>query len=199
MEALKDIIQSVVSFLIVEAFILNLVSDKGFRKLIKMFCGILLILILLNPIGEFLGLADSVTEAAGKLELDQMYEEYAREIEEGNTKLATYYRTEYENAAKVQIQASVEAEGLYMQDCKITTDETAANKITGIRLVVSETAEASGDIKAVEEVVIAESSEIQTVSRETKTNENPKVLRIRNEIICMYGVQKEQIEIVEVK
>ncbi len=192
MDTLKIMIQSVISFLIIEAFLLNMVSDKGFQKLIKMCGGMFLILILLNPLMELFGTNYKSLRISEKVELDKLYQTYEKEISAGNKNLAEYYWKEYEHAAKEQIQLIVEQEKLYLGECNIEQGEDGIHSI--YITVSSRETESNGNIKTV--VIKIDEMDLGKVQQEIC--EKPQLLRIRNEILSLYGVKQEQVMIVEV-
>ena len=136
-----EYIRPVVFFLLLETVIFNLISDIAFKKLTKLFCGIILILLILIPLEKLLGMTELPEELLKNEQLQQSIRECENMINYGDSYLAEKYSEEYKKIIKEDIRQMVENEGLTLTNCEIDMETEENVKIKKIILSISEEGE----------------------------------------------------------
>ena len=126
MAAVREWLSQIVCFLCLMRVLLHVIPDTGLKKYVRFFLGILFILVVLEPVGNYLGgdsfLANFEAESlrglqqdleTGKLGLEDMIsdwdeEVYQRELEEKIEKIYQTYHIPREDAHTNNQKAGVE-------------------------------------------------------------------------------------------
>ena len=192
MEIIFEYIKPVVFFLLLETVVFNLISDMAFKRLIKLFCGIVLILLILAPAEKLM----EVTEEPGALLKNAQLEQSVKQCEDminyGDKYLMDKYSEEYEKIIEEDIRQITENEGLSLTECNISIEAEEEVKIKKIVLNIAGKEEKKGAEDRID---------IRIYTEETagKISEEPEIIKIKNKIIDRYQVNEEDILIRRVK
>ncbi len=187
-----EYIRPVVFFLLLETVIFNLISDIAFKKLTKLFCGIILILLILIPLEKLLGMTELPEELLKNEQLQQSIRECENMINYGDSYLAEKYSEEYKKIIKEDIRQMVENEGLTLTDCEIDMETEENVKIKKIILSISEEGE-DDRINIYRDISISVNGDAKQISEE------PEIIKIKNQIIGSYQIEEGNILIRRVK
>ena len=187
-----EYIRPVVFFLILETVIFNLISDIAFKKLTKLFCGIVLILFILAPLEKLLGMTKLPEELLKNEQLQQSITECENMINYGDSYLAEKYSEEYKKIIRENIRQIVENEGLTLLDCEIDIETKENATIKKIILSISEGTE-ENKINMYTDISISVNGNTKQISEE------PEIIKIKNQIIGNYQIEEENILIRRVK
>ncbi len=192
MRIIFEYIRPVVFFLLLETVIFNLISDIAFKKLTKLFCGIILILLILIPLEKLLGMTELPEELLKNEQLQQSIRECENMITYGDSYLAEKYSEEYKKIIKEDIRQMVENEGLTLTDCEIDMETEENVKIKKIILSISEEGE-DDRINIYRDISISVNGDAKQISEE------PEIIKIKNQIIGSYQIEEGNILIRRVK
>ncbi|MCI8824376.1 MAG: stage III sporulation protein AF [Lachnospiraceae bacterium] len=187
-----EYIRPVVFFLLLETVIFNLISDIAFKKLTKLFCGIILILLILIPLEKLLGMTELPEELLKNEQLQQSIRECENMINYGDSYLAEKYSEEYKKIIKEDIRQMVENEGLTLTNCEIDMETEENVKIKKIILSISEEGE-DDRINIYRDISISVNGDAKQISEE------PEIIKIKNQIIGSYQIEEGNILIRRVK
>lgn len=176
-----EYIRPVVFFLLLETVIFNLISDNAFKKLTKLFCGMVLILLILVPLEKLLGITGLPEELLKNEQLEQSVRECENMINYGDAYLAEKYSEEYKKIIKEDIRQMVENEGLALVDCEIELETEETVKIKRITLGISREEQNGIDIS------ISVNGNVKQISEE------PEIIKIKNQIIGNYQIEERDI------
>lgn len=186
-----EYIRPVVFFLVLETVIFNLISDIAFKKLTKLFCGMVLILLILIPLEKLLGITELPEELLKNEQLQQSIRECENMINYGDEYLVEKYSEEYIKIIREDIRQMVENEGLTLMDCKIDIETEENVKIKKITLSISE--EEEDRINIYKDISISVNGDAKQISEE------PEIIKIKNQIIGNYQIEEGNILIRRVK
>ena len=181
-------IKPILFFVILESLILNLISDGAFKKLAKLFCGFVLILLVLVPIGKTMGVMKSPGDFLKDAQLEQSIKQCEDMMNYSDKYLTDKYSEEYKKIVKENIEQIAENEGMMVTSCDISIDMNEEIEIKKIVLVISEKEKAYKDtIDVYTDIMISVTEDNEKIS------EAPEILKIRNGIAENYHVDEENI------
>lgn len=188
MEPLFSWIKNIAFFLILITAVTGTLPDNHFKKYIKFFSGMLLIILLISPISQLLNVDSdldlSFIEKAYEMELEEMQEEI------GNLEYIQSDRlmSGYSDTILTQIDSIVGEEGLYLKkgQVKLVEDRNSENygTIENISLVISNNKENPNSIK-IEDIKISGKNKADSI----------EMVNIKNKIIDFYKIPEELITI----
>lgn len=188
MEPLFSWIKNIAFFLILITAVKGTLPDNHFKKYIKFFSGMLLIILLISPISQLLNVDSdldlSFIEKAYEMELEEMQEEI------GNLEYIQSDRlmSGYSDTILTQIDSIVGEEGLYLKkgQVKLVEDRNSENygTIENISLVISNNKENPNSIK-IEDIKISGKNKTDSI----------EMVNIKNKIIDFYKIPEELITI----
>lgn len=181
-------IKNIAFFLILITAVTGALPDNHFKKYIKFFSGMILIILLISPISQLLDVDNdldlSFIEKAYEMELEEMQDEI------GNLEYiqSDSLMSGYSNSILSQIEIIVREEGLYLKKghIKLIEDRNSENygAIETISLLLSKNEENPDSIK-IEDIKISKES----------IGDSIEMLNIKNQIIDYYKIPAEQITI----
>lgn len=179
MEVILEYIKPILYFVILEAVLLNIVTDKGFKKIIKMFCGIVLILLIISPVKKVLAFFDGEKAYGNLLKYD-------------NGNIMNQYEEEYKKIIDVNIKSIVETQG--MEVVEFTPDYTAEQGVilNSLKLIVKENTSKLGEIDIKDTEISISDIEIVAEKEETSAA-NETLIKIQNDIMGTYNLEKEKV------
>ncbi len=129
MEAIKDWVIGIVGFILIMSVVSHLINGKRFLKYIKMFMGLILILIVLSPAGKLFSIEaiynDILKVCTGEVELNDL----KTELNVGLSEYSDSVMAAYKETIADTIEGLVSAEGYEVAEIEadINTDETSEN------------------------------------------------------------------------
>ena len=184
MEKIYIVVKPVVSFLMVETIVLQLLPAGEFRKMVKRFSGIVLILLLLKPV---LSLTDRNVDSGQwiqKAQIEQELKNCENLIKSGDAYLAEKSGAQYRQLIRAQIEKEAAGEGLDLKECEIGISD--AGELESICIRVSTRSKKDGKIKVQAEVQKIEAG------KDREEPEEPQIINMKNRIIQTYGLDEEQ-------
>lgn len=186
MEAAKEFIKSIVVYMILISVVFHCLPDTRYKKYVKMFAGMLLIILLLTPILSLFQKNDL---------LDQTFfrKNYEEALKESRGSLQIYEDVQkekiiqvYQNEINAYIKTLAEQRGLYVLRSDITIEEDTESEDFGsikeMDLMLSSGQEDAGEIKKI------------TILPEEKT-ESMDEITMKEQICELYSIPKEQIHL----
>lgn len=209
---MMECIKQVTIFMIFQGLLLRLVSDDEYKKIIKICCGMILVLIILRPFGNVINCGenairdfpDIVKEFFDEINAKELNRELAEVYGESNDMNREMMLRDYQNELKKQIGSIMNKYGLTVDNVVVIIDEAKENYVGQLIIYYSRTFENNGttspanenNIKPVEEIdeiriVIGEDTGQDSVKKE---GDSPDIMAVKNEIVDMYGIDYELIE-----
>lgn len=169
MTGLYTWVKNIAYFFIFVTIVMNLVPGKQYKKYIKLFTGIILILIILAPVGQLFNLEETLADYFNmeiyQLELAQV--EYDLILaEEKHYEMVTL---SYEEDIKNQLEDWGKEKGLYLLNSSVywEMDSTSSNfgKIKGMDVIMSKDRYSESVMIEIEKVVVSLKSEDDSKSK----------------------------------
>ena len=197
MAAVSQWVQNIACYLIFTTVIINILPGKKYEKYLRLFAGMVLILLVLQPLTGALRLEDKITyyfetftfqNDAASLEMELLgAEETRREM----------VIHQYEGAVAIDLENMARETGLYpgKTEVEIESDSQSPEfgKVKSVKLWVSMTeqmTDAVTEITAVEPVVVGEK---RTKIREKQNGEDRAVSSLRKQIADYYDLEAADV------
>ncbi len=206
MEAFYGWIRNIICYMLFISVIENLLPGKKYAKYLKLFSGMVLILLIIQPISSGLRLEDKISRYYESFVFQYETDDLKQEILGIEDKRLEQMIGQYEEAVAGDLEQMIREEGLEVSSSRVVIerDQDSADfgKVKQIRLVVYESGADGGDIPAgavipVEPVVIGmdETGEAQTES----VQEHAETQKLQKKIVSYYDLEDEYVEIQFVK
>lgn len=206
MEAMYSWVRNIAFYLIFMTVLGNMLPDKKYEKYIKLFAGMVLILLVLKPITAGLNLDDKLAYSFGAISFQKEADDLKKELTGMETERLSGMIFQYEEAIAVDLERMAKAEGFYKKsiDVTIEQDQTseAFGKVTGISMVLTtkEQGEENAESKVMEvapvsPVIIETESATLREERTEKNKENIAVNTLKTRIGEYYELEAQKVEI----
>lgn len=206
MSMLKEVVRNVLMYYIVLTVIMSLIGDSAYKKYIDMFTGLVLILIILNPIIRFFK-ADSVLDyQIRKNQLFAVTSQESQDLMVAEVKQQEMLVKQYKDIIAGEVSTQLENNELYPVDVDISIDEDIKSETFGSVEAISieysdkkiEESENNGDYIVEEvEIPVVRIGNKQKVAE--KIHENIETKQIKIQIANHFGISVEQVSMQLVK
>ena len=169
-----EYIKTVALFLIFISIAENVLAMGSMKKYIRLFCGIVLILIVLKPIGYLFGQELDIDEIMQLNELEMRLDEMSNDLRENNT---------FITAIEDNVRGIVEQEGFELSYILVLPDENNSGEIGGISI----------SIKGKSSAINVE--KISLDSKEENDEYTVQTVKISEKIASMYDIDQSLITI----
>lgn len=127
MEYLIKWVKNIAIFYIISTLVQNLVPDGKYLKYIKLFLGIVMVILLIRPLGELIGATDDYNKIYLQAGVDEMSAELKAGLEAADEERSRIVVGEYTDRIKSDIQEYVTGLGAGYKDSSVTIDTDAAS------------------------------------------------------------------------
>lgn len=138
MGILLNYIRNIGYFLILMSLVSNVMPDNSYKKYCRMFCGLILVVLVINPFYEFLNYDGELKE----IFVDANYKSQVAELksqllikEEG---AVNRFKLEYEKLLANQLQGIAKEEGLYISKVEVELMEEEELNIKQLNIYVTD-------------------------------------------------------------
>ena len=186
MEYLLDVIKKVAMFYVIAYFLLNLVNNEKYRHYIKMFVGIIMIIMLIGPVGRIFGFDDIFLKHFSTISAQGMSDDLKVELMAAEDGMKDVILEEYYGIIEADISEQLLAYDFFLNDFDIIicTDENNENygKITHMELGISNK---KTDIVEIPDIIIGNEDSVAS----------PVVIEIKKYISDVYKINKNNINV----
>ncbi len=119
MEYLVEWVKNIAVFYIIATLVKNLVPGEKYGKYIKLFLGIVLIVLILKPIGKIVNLEGQYEKLLGDFTYKTMSNELTGQLEMSGQNRQQIIISEYTKGIENEIKEYVDSLGAYCTDCSI--------------------------------------------------------------------------------
>ena len=205
MGILLEYIRNIGYFLILMSLVGNVMPDNSYKKYLKMFCGLILVVLVINPFYEFLNYDGSIKDIFKGARFDSEVAHIKGMLISNEENAKAQAIREYENILKEELQYIANNEGLYILDVKVKISENEEIELTSVDLYVTKDYEkymdnnkmigdeGESDNKIViDKISIGEKDEIAT---ESENRLNPSELVLIKEIADFLKIDSKLINV----
>lgn len=169
-------IKTIAVYFLFMSLVLNFMPDGQYRKYIRYFFSLMLILVITKPLGELTGIEETFGQKISSL-------------------LARETLTEELQGAKL---ADEEEQNLVLQACRQQIRETAEEILTGEELYLTECVsniELSGDEPGIRSIYVCASHTPGQEGVVWPDQDDPKEETIRKQLMSVYSLTEEQVTV----
>jgi stage III sporulation protein AF len=121
MSWLTDSIKEIVVILILVSIISNLIPEENYKKYLRLISGIMIILIIINPIKKILNEEGLYYDFAEEYKKNDIVE-LKKSMDNINSEIYTRTKEEYENEIAYKLKNSLEQRGYIIEETEVTMD-----------------------------------------------------------------------------
>ena len=138
MGALLDYIKNIGYFLILMSLVSNVMPDNSYKKYCRMFCGLILVVLVINPFYEFLNYEGDIKDIFAMTSYESKAMELKNQIKMSESNTRDRVIGEYEKLIVNELQGSAREEGLYIMEAQVELTEGEDIQLSGLNLIVTE-------------------------------------------------------------
>lgn len=138
MGALLDYIKNIGYFLILMSLVSNVMPDNSYKKYCRMFCGLILVVLVINPFYEFLNYKGDIKDIFAMTSYESKAMELENQIKMSESNTRDRVIGEYENLIVNELQGSAREEGLYIMEARVELTEGEDIQLSRLNLIVTE-------------------------------------------------------------
>ncbi|MEE0685198.1 MAG: stage III sporulation protein AF [Lachnospiraceae bacterium] len=138
MGALLDYIKNIGYFLILMSLVSNVMPDNSYKKYCRMFCGLILVVLVINPFYEFLNYEGDIKDIFAMTSYESKAMELKNQIKMSESNTRDRVIGEYEKLIVNELQGSAREEGLYIMEAQVELTEGEDIQLSGVNLIVTE-------------------------------------------------------------
>ena len=147
MGTLLDYIKNIGYFLILMSLVSNVMPDNSYKKYCRMFCGLILVVLVINPFYEFLNYEGDIKDIFAMTSYESRAMELENQIKMSESNTRDRVISEYEKLIVNELQGSAREEGLYIMEAQVEIVEGEDIQLSRLKLIVTEKNISSDEIK----------------------------------------------------
>lgn len=200
MEILKDLVRNILTYYIILSVLMAMIGKSSYKKYIEMFSGLVMIIIILNPLIKLFGAQDALDMNLQKNQLYEVAQAESDDIMVAELKQQDAVLKQYKDTIAKQIGTVMKNYDFSATEVEVTIDDDTDSETFGQVKTISVfcqkgTEEESEEASAIDEVAIPE-IKIGTKSEiEKKVTDTLETKDAMLEIANMYGIEASQIKI----
>ena len=137
MKMLLEYIRNIGYFLILMSLVSNVMPDNSYKKYCRMFCGLILMVLVINPFYNLLNLDGDLSDAFANASYKSQVEDLENQLINNDSSMKGRIIEEYEQLIMDECQGIAADEGLYILDVKVDILEEEDMTLTGINMTVT--------------------------------------------------------------
>lgn len=138
MGALLDYIKNIGYFLILMSLVSNVMPDNSYKKYCRMFCGLILVVLVINPFYEFLNFEGDIKDIFAMTNYKSQAMELENQIKMSESGTREMAIKEYERLIVNELQGRAIEEGLYIMEAHVELTEGEDIQLSRLKLTVTE-------------------------------------------------------------
>ena len=123
MEAVYEWIRSLVFYLILMTTVLNFLPDRKYEKYLRLFTGMVFILLVFGPLGDLTGLEERMAGAFGRITFQNDVKLLQREIADADGTRMKRLADSYRRAVETDLMTMAESAGLECRQAETVVEE----------------------------------------------------------------------------
>ena len=147
MDKLLEYIRNIGYFLILMSLVTNVMPDNSYKKYCRMFCGIILVVLVINPFYEFMNFDGDIKDIFVTADYESQVKELEIQIKMKESSTKERAINEYENLIVKEVQGLANIEGLYIVGAHIELIEEPEVELVEVKLIVTENVEDRNNTK----------------------------------------------------
>ncbi|HAU84267.1 MAG TPA: hypothetical protein DCW90_01770 [Lachnospiraceae bacterium] len=200
MEILKDLVRNILTYYIILSVLMAMIGKSSYKKYIEMFSGLVMIIIILNPLIKLFGAQDALDMNLQKNQLYEVTQAESDDIMVAELKQQDAVLKQYKDTIAKQIDTVMKNYDFSATDVEVTIDDDTDSETFGQVKTISVfcqkgTEEESEEASAIDEIAIPEIKIGTKKKIEKKVTDTLETKDAMLEIANMYGIEASQIQI----
>lgn len=137
MNMLLEYVRNIGYFLILMSLVGNVMPDNSYKKYCKMFCGLILMVLVISPFYDFINMEGDLSDAFVDVNYKSQVAELENQLMNNDSNMNERIIGEYEQLIIDECQGIAMEEGLYILDVKVDIVEEEQLKLVGLNMVVT--------------------------------------------------------------
>ncbi|MBQ5917205.1 MAG: stage III sporulation protein AF [Lachnospiraceae bacterium] len=138
MGMLLEYIKNIGYFLILMSLVSNVMPDNSYKKYCRMFCGLILVVLVINPFYEFLNFEGDIKDIFAMTNYKSQAMELENQIKMSESGTREMAIKEYERLIVNELQGRAIEEGLYIMEAHVELTEGEDIQLSRLKLTVTE-------------------------------------------------------------
>lgn len=138
MGMLLEYIKNIGYFLILMSLVSNVMPDNSYKKYCRMFCGLILVVLVINPFYEFLNFEGDIKDIFAMTNYKSQAMELKNQIKMSESGTREMAIKEYERLIVNELQGRAIEEGLYIMEAHVELTEGEDIQLSRLKLTVTE-------------------------------------------------------------
>lgn len=183
-------VRNIALFLVFMSFVENMLVLGNMKKYIRLFCGIVLVFIILQPVKDFLGIEELLSNSFNTNEIDAKLDAIEKNIIEKEGDISDKTIATYKNFIREDIDKISLKEGYRTDSVELEFDEE--NNIQVMHIYLKDTYSENNISKVkIDRITINKNSS----EREEEGDISPEALVISEYVVNTYGVDSKSVKI----
>lgn len=200
MEGILEWVKQIVCYLVFVTVLTGLFPKKNYEKYFRLFAGLILILLVIQPVTGALDLDEKLLKAFEAIEYEGTAREFRQQASEMEAERFRRITEGYGEVVEEDIETMARAQGAWDAKAQVTIEEDSRKenygKITGIRLTVWEKEQSREAAASVDPVKVGvEDVIIGSPETEPPFTETEKGKELKSRIAEDYGLEESCVEI----
>ena len=200
MEILKDLVRNILTYYIILSVLMVMIGKSSYKKYIEMFSGLVMIIIILNPLIKLFGVQDALDMNLQKNQLYEVTQAESDDIMVAELKQQDAVLKQYKDTIANQIDTVMKNYDFSATDVEVIIDDDTDSETFGQVKTISVfcqkgTEEESEEASAIGEIAIPEIKIGTKKKIEKKVTDTLETKDAMLEIANMYGIEASQIQI----
>ena len=187
-------IRSLVCYLILMTMVVNLIPEKKYENYLRLFAGIIFLMLVFAPFGNLNGVEEQVAEAFSRMTFQNEAKIFKREIEDIDGARMTKLVEHYADAIELDLERMAKELGWECKQVAIQLDEELESgtfgRVTAVEMTVSDRKKYDPDT----EETILKTEHMAVVEKEARLEKEMKK-ELAARIGAYYGVEEGNITI----
>ena len=138
MGMLLEYIKNIGYFLILMSLVSNVMPDNSYKKYCRMFCGLILVVLVINPFYEFLNFEGDIKDIFAMTNYKSQAMELENHIKMSESGTREMAIKEYERLIVNELQGRAIEEGLYIMEAHVELTEGEDIQLSRLKITVTE-------------------------------------------------------------
>ncbi len=198
-------VKNITYYFILVHFLIQLVPNGRYERYIRLFSGMVFVLLVMSPLTKGLNLEQKLAYAYEKIRFEQDTEEFSQKLWGMENQRILEVISQYEEAVSQDVKAMAKGQGLDCQRVRVTIEsrpeEAAYGQVVGMELIFGQGAEAvqaasakQGSIRPVQ-IQVEVKGEKKAEPQGQETEERKELYEFQRKVAEYYGLEEGNIRI----
>ena len=137
MNMLLEYVRNIGYFLILMSLVSNVMPDNSYKKYCRMFCGLILMVLVLNPFCDFMNMEGDLSDVFANANYKSQVADLENQLINNDNSMNDRIISEYEQLIIDELQGIATTEGLYILDVDVSILEEEEVELSSLSITVT--------------------------------------------------------------